>query len=142
MVHRRSQGRLSSQSGAAPVLLLDTIGELAKLYAVGTVIFVGGSFAPVGGHNVLEPAARRKAILFGPHMHNFHQIAAVLLEAGGALQVPNPEALGEHVSMLLQQPERRQALGEAAYQVLCDNQGAIARTVKLIEQVLSYPPQG
>jgi 3-deoxy-D-manno-octulosonic-acid transferase len=142
MVHRRSQGRLSSQSGAAPVLLLDTIGELAKLYAVGTVIFVGGSFAPIGGHNVLEPAARRKAILFGPHMHNFHQIAAALLEAGGALQVPNPEALGEHVSMLLQQPERRQALGDAAYQVLCDNQGAIARTVKLIEQVLSYPPQG
>jgi 3-deoxy-D-manno-octulosonic-acid transferase len=142
MVHRRSRGRLSSQSGAAPVLLLDTIGELAQLYAVGTVIFVGGSFAPIGGHNVLEPAARRKAILFGPHMHNFHQIAAALLEAGGALQVPNPEALGEYVTMLLQQPERCQALGEAAYQVLCDNQGAIARTVKLIEQVLSYPPQG
>jgi 3-deoxy-D-manno-octulosonic-acid transferase len=141
-VHRRSQGRLCSQRGAEPVLLLDTIGELAKLYAVGTVIFVGGSFAPIGGHNILEPAARRKAILFGPHMHNFHQIAAALLEAGGALQVHHPEALGEHVSMLLQQPERCQALGEAAYQVLCDNQGAIARTMGLIEQVLSYPPQG
>jgi len=136
-VHRRSHGRLSSQSGAAPVLLLDTIGELAKLYAVGTVIFVGGSFAPIGGHNVLEPAAHRKAILFGPHMHNFHQIAAALLEADGAVQVHNPEALGEHVSMLLQQPERRQALGEAAYQVLRYNQGAIARTVELIAQVLS-----
>jgi 3-deoxy-D-manno-octulosonic-acid transferase len=136
-VYRRSHGYLSSQSGAAPVLLLDTIGELAKLYAVGTVVFVGGSFAPIGGHNVLEPAAHRKAILFGPHMHNFHQIAEALLEAGGALQVHNPEALGEHVSRLLQQPERRQALGEAAYQVLCDNQGAIARTVALIEQVLS-----
>jgi 3-deoxy-D-manno-octulosonic-acid transferase len=137
MVQRRSHGHLSSQSGSAPVLLLDTIGELAKLYAVGTVVFVGGSFAPIGGHNVLEPAAHRKAILFGPHMHNFHQIAAALLEAGGALQVHNPKALGEHVSMLLRQPERRQALGEAAYQVLCDNQGAIARTVALIEQVLS-----
>jgi 3-deoxy-D-manno-octulosonic-acid transferase len=136
-VYRRSHGYLSSQSGAAPVLLLDTIGELAKLYAVGTVVFVGGSFAPIGGHNVLEPAAHRKAILFGPHMHNFHQIAEALLEAGGALQVHNPKALGEHVSMLLRQPERRQALGEAAYQVLCANQGAIARTVALIEQVLS-----
>jgi 3-deoxy-D-manno-octulosonic-acid transferase len=137
MVQRRSHGHLSSQSSAAPVLLLDTIGELAKLYAVGTVVFVGGSFAPIGGHNVLEPAAHRKAILFGPHMHNFHQIAMALLEAGGALQVHNPKALGEHVSMLLRQPERRQAIGEAAYQVLCDNQGAIARTVALIEQVLS-----
>ena len=136
MIHRRSRGRLSSGGDVAPVLLLDTIGELAKLYAVGTVIFVGGSFVPIGGHNVLEPAAHRKAILFGPHMHNFHQIAAALLEAGGAVQVHNPDALGNHVSMLLLQPERRQALGEAAYQVLRANQGAITRTVELIAQVL------
>src|ERR671922_2658570 len=92
-VQRRSHGGRFPQGGEAPVLLLDTIGELAQLYAVGTVVFVGGSFAPIGGHNVLEPAARRKAILFGPHMHNFHQIAAALLEAGGAVQVQNPEAL-------------------------------------------------
>ncbi len=136
-IHRRSRRRLSSRSGAAPVLLLDTIGELAKLYAVGTVVFVGGSFVPIGGHNILEPAAHRKAILFGPHMHNFHQIAAALLEAAGAMQVHNPEALGEEVSVLLLQPERRQALGEAAYQVLQANQGAITRTVELIAQVLS-----
>jgi 3-deoxy-D-manno-octulosonic-acid transferase len=135
-VHRRSQGPVCAQSGKAPVLVLDTIGELAKLYTVATVVFVGGSFVPIGGHNVLEPAAHRKAILFGPHMHNFHQIAVALLEAGGALQVHNPEALGEHVTMLLQQPERRQALGETAYQVLRANQGAIPRTVQLIEQVL------
>jgi 3-deoxy-D-manno-octulosonic-acid transferase len=118
------------------VLLLDTIGELAKLYAVGTVIFVGGSFVPIGGHNALEPAAHRKAILFGPHMHNFHQIAAAMVEAGAAVQVHSPDALGNHLSMLLRQPERRQALGEAAYQVLRANQGAITRTVELIAQVL------
>jgi 3-deoxy-D-manno-octulosonic-acid transferase len=135
-VQRRSRGRIASHGRERSVLLLDTIGELAKLYAVGTVVFVGGSFAPIGGHNVLEPAAHRKAILFGPHMHNFHQIATALLEAGGALQVHDPEALGAHVTMLLQDPERRQALGDAAHQVLHDNQGAIARTVQLIEQVL------
>jgi 3-deoxy-D-manno-octulosonic-acid transferase len=141
MVHRRSQGRILSQGVEAPVLLLDTIGELANLYAIATAVFVGGSFVPIGGHNVLEPAAHRKAILFGPHMHNFHQIAAALLEAGGALQVQKPELLGEHVSALLQHPERRQALGEAAYQVLHDNQGAIARTVQLIAQLLSQHKQ-
>ena len=119
------------------MLRLDTIGELAQLYAVGTVVFVGGSFVPIGGHNVLEPAAHRKAILFGPHMHNFHEIATALLEAGGALQVQTPVALGEQVSALLVQPERRQALGEAGYQVLRTNQGAIARTVELIEPLLS-----
>jgi 3-deoxy-D-manno-octulosonic-acid transferase len=98
---------------------------------------VGGSFVPIGGHNVLEPAAHHKAILFGPHMHNFHQIATALLEAGGAVQVQKPEDLGEHVSMLLQQPERLQALGETAYQVLRANQGAIARTLELVTSLLS-----
>jgi 3-deoxy-D-manno-octulosonic-acid transferase len=136
LFHRRSRGHLSSGGDAAPVLLLDTIGELARLYAIGTVIFIGGSFVPIGGHNALEPAAHRKAILFGPYMHNFHQIAAALLEAGGAVQVHHPDALGEHVSTLLQRPERRQALGQAAYQVLRANQGAITRTVELIAQVL------
>jgi 3-deoxy-D-manno-octulosonic-acid transferase len=136
---RRSRGRMHAQDAPASVILLDTIGELAQLYAVGTVVFVGGSFVPIGGHNVLEAAAHRKAILFGPHMHNFHEIATALLEAGGAQQVQHSDALNEQVSALLQQPERRQALGEAAYQVLRANQGAIARTVELIEQVLSQP---
>jgi 3-deoxy-D-manno-octulosonic-acid transferase len=136
VVRRRSHGRPSSPRDAASVLLLDTIGELAKLYAVGTVVFVGGSFVPIGGHNVLEPAAHRKAILFGPEMHNFHQIAASLLEAGGAEQVQTPEAFGEQLSTLLLQPERRRSLGEAAYRVLRTNQGAITRTVELIAQIL------
>jgi 3-deoxy-D-manno-octulosonic-acid transferase len=140
-VRRRSQGRPGAEEAMASVLLLDTIGELAKVYAVGTVVFVGGSFAPIGGHNVLEPAAHRKAILFGPHMHNFHQIADALLEAGGALQVQKPEALGEAVIELLQHPDRRQVLGEEAYRVLRDNQGALGRTVQLIEQLLSQPKQ-
>jgi len=139
-VQRRSRGHQSSHSRETPVLLLDTIGELAQLYAVGTVVFVGGSFVPIGGHNVLEPAAHRKAILFGPHMHNFSEIATALLKTGGAVQVQTPDAFGHSVSALLQQPERRQMLGEAAYQVLRANQGAIVRTVELIEQVLSQHP--
>jgi 3-deoxy-D-manno-octulosonic-acid transferase len=134
---RWSQGRMASHEDEAPVLLLDTIGELATLYAVGTVVFVGGSFVPIGGHNVLEPAAHRKAIVFGPHMHNFHQIAGALLEAGGALQVQQPEVLGAAVIELLQDHERCQAMGDVAYRVLRQNQGAIARTVHLIEQLLS-----
>jgi 3-deoxy-D-manno-octulosonic-acid transferase len=135
-MRRRSQGHMASHEGEAPVLLLDTIGELAMLYAVGTVVFVGGSFAPIGGHNVLEPAAHRKAIVFGPHMHNFHEIAAALLEAGGGLQVREPEALGAAVIELLQDPERCQSMGEAAYRVLRENQGAIERNVQLIEELL------
>jgi 3-deoxy-D-manno-octulosonic-acid transferase len=136
-LRRRSQGRMASHEDEAPALLLDTIGELATLYAVGTVVFVGGSFVPLGGHNVLEPAAHHKAVVFGPHMHNFHQIAAALLEAGGALQVHEPDALGTAVIELLQDAERRQAMGEAAYRVLHENQGALERSVQSIEELLS-----
>jgi 3-deoxy-D-manno-octulosonic-acid transferase len=128
---------MASHEDEAPALLLDTIGELATLYAVGTVVFVGGSFVPIGGHNVLEPAAHRKAVVFGPHMHNFHQIAAALLEAGGALQVHEPDVLGTTVIELWQDAERRQAMGEAAYRVLHENQGAIERSVQSIEELLS-----
>jgi 3-deoxy-D-manno-octulosonic-acid transferase len=133
---RRSRGRLPARGSRAAVLLLDTIGELARMYAVATVVFVGGSLVPIGGHNVLEPAAHRKPILFGPHMHNFHQIAAALLGAGGALQVQSTEALADSVSALLRSPERCRSLGEAAQQVLQANQGAIERTVELIAPLL------
>jgi 3-deoxy-D-manno-octulosonic-acid transferase len=135
-IRRRSQGLEGGCQGSDAVILLDTLGELARLYALGTVVFVGGSFVPIGGHNVLEPAAHRKAILFGPHMHNFHQIAAALLEAGGAVQAHTPAALSEAVVALSKDPQRRQAMGDAAYQVLRDNQGALERTVRLIEDLL------
>ncbi len=136
-VQRKSLAVEPGRRTDAPVLLLDTLGELATLYAVGTVVFVGGSLVPIGGHNVLEPAAHRKAIVFGPHMHNFHEVAAVLLDAGGAVQADMPAALSEAVIALFKDPERRQALGEAAYRVLQENCGAIERNVQLIADLLS-----
>ncbi len=72
-------------------------------------------------------------------MRNFYEIATALLEADGVLEVQHSEALSERVSALLQQSEHRQALGEAAYQVLRDDPGAITRTVQLVKQVLSQP---
>jgi 3-deoxy-D-manno-octulosonic-acid transferase len=135
-MRRRSWGLKDGQQAPAGVILLDTLGELATLYALGTVVFVGGSFVPIGGHNVLEPAAHRKPIVFGPHMHNFHQIATALLDAHGAVQVQHPAGLDEAIIQLLRHPERCRALGEAAYQVLRQNQGAIGRTVELAEALL------
>jgi 3-deoxy-D-manno-octulosonic-acid transferase len=135
-VRRRSWGLKDGPQALAEVVLLDTLGELATLYALGTVVFVGGSFVPIGGHNVLEPAAHRRPIVFGPHMHNFHQIAAALLDADGAVQVYEPAGLGGAIIQLLHHAERCRALGEAAYQVLRQNQGAIARTVELVEPLL------
>jgi len=138
-VHRKSQGIAPGSETGASVLLLDTLGELARVYAVGTVVFMGGSLVPIGGHNVLEPAAHRKAIVFGPYMHNFHEIAAVLLDARGAVQTDTPAALSEAIVALLKDPERRQAMGEAAYRVLQENRGAIESNVQLIAELLNPP---
>src|SRR5262249_59512776 len=81
--------RRSRLTGAPPsdVILLDTVGELAALYAVADVIFVGGSLVPVGGHNVIEPALHAKPVVFGPHMGNFRDAAALLLRAGAGIQL-------------------------------------------------------
>jgi 3-deoxy-D-manno-octulosonic-acid transferase len=130
---RRSQ---LGQRLAGPVVLLDTIGELAELYRVGDVIFVGGSLVPVGGHNVIEPAREGKAIVFGPHMTNFRDAAATLLAARGAVELAGSAALAPAVLGLMEDTAARAALGEAARRALLAHQGACRRTVEAIERVV------
>ena len=95
-----------SPGNGAPVVLLDTMGELASLYAVADVIFVGGSLVPVGGHNVVEPALHAKAVVFGPHMTNFRDAAALLLRADAAIQVEDAAALAATLRRLLRRCAR------------------------------------
>ena len=90
-----------SPGGRAEVILVDTMGELASLYAVADVIFVGGSLVPVGGHNVVEPALHAKAVVFGPHMTNFREAAALLLRADAAIQVKDGTGLATALGRLL-----------------------------------------
>ncbi len=113
----------------ASVILLDTLGELAGLYAVGDVVFVGGSLVPVGGHNILEPAAFRKPTLFGPHMDNFQEIAEQMKQAGGGIEVANTDQMAERMAHLLTHPSERAERGEAAFRVVQDHQGAVERTL-------------
>ncbi len=133
-VVRRS--RVSPGNGA-PVVLLDTMGELASLYAVADVIFVGGSLVPVGGHNVVEPALHAKAVLFGPHMSNFRDAAAMLLRADAAIQVGDGPALASALERLLGDAPARQALGQAAWRAVRAHQGACVRTIAALERVLA-----
>ena len=86
------------------VVVLDTIGELAQLYQVATLVFVGGSLADAGGHNILEPAVFGKPIVFGPHMHNFAEIARTFLENRGAVQVHSAAELETVLVDLLSDP--------------------------------------
>ncbi|MDP3939530.1 MAG: glycosyltransferase N-terminal domain-containing protein, partial [Deltaproteobacteria bacterium] len=95
------------------VVLLDTMGELDALYRHARVAFVGGSLAPVGGHNVLEPARHGKPVLFGPHTQNFRLEAECLLNAGAARRVGDAAGLGEALAELLADPARSEAMGRA-----------------------------
>jgi 3-deoxy-D-manno-octulosonic-acid transferase len=120
------------------IVLLDTIGELAQLYQVATVVFVGGSLVDTGGHNILEPAVFGKPIVFGPYMQNFAEIAAAFVEHGAAIQIRLPRDLPGVLLELLGDPVRRASLGAAARALVEANRGARARTLDAIAELLPY----
>ncbi len=128
---------LRRSAGQAPVadtqvLLGDTMGELLAFCGAADLVFVGGSLVPVGGHNLIEPAAWGKPVLSGPEVFNFVE-AARLLEAAGGLRIcADGAALADAVVELLGQPERRAAMGAAARAVAEANRGALARLEALI----------
>lgn len=114
------------------VLILDSIGEIAYLYQLAEVVFIGGSLVPTGGHNVIEPAYFGKPILFGPHMENFREISTTFLESYAALQVASAGELAAQVRELLKDPVTRRWLGRNARKVIRDNQGAVKRTIEAV----------
>ena len=124
------------------IVVLDTIGELAQLYQVATAVFVGGSLVDQGGHNILEPAVFGKAIVFGPHMQNFAEIARAFLEQEAAIQVRTGRELADALLALLNDPVRRAGLGAAARALVEANRGARTKTMTAIARVLPSADQG
>ncbi len=115
------------------VLLLDTIGELSGLLVFGDVIFIGGSLIKgVGGHNVLEAAAIKKAVLFGPNMSNFPDISRELIDSGGGFVVRDAKEIKEVAKMLITDEEMSRDSGEKAFEVVRRNRGAIKRCIDSI----------
>jgi 3-deoxy-D-manno-octulosonic-acid transferase len=129
--------RTSAAGPGAPVLVLDTLGELAGAYALADVVFVGGSLVPSGGHNVLEPAAAGRAVVVGPHMENFQEIADELLAEDALVQVPDAGGLAREVTRLVRDPEAREGLGRRARSVVDRNRGALDRTVDALVGLLA-----
>ena len=121
------------------VVILDTIGELAQLYQVATAVFVGGSLVDQGGHNILEPAVFGKAIVFGPYMQNFAEIARAFIDNDAAIQIRTGRELEHALMGLLTDPVRRARLGAAARALVEANRGARTKTMTAIARVL--PPQ-
>jgi 3-deoxy-D-manno-octulosonic-acid transferase len=122
----------------ADAVVLDTIGELAQLYQIATVVFVGGSLVPAGGHNILEPALYGKPVVFGPHMQNFGEIAETFLTNGAAIQVRTAGEFEETMLSLIGDPVRRARVGAAARALVESNRGARDRTLAVIRDLL--PP--
>ena len=117
------------------VILLDTMGELMSLYSLATLVFIGGSLVPVGGHNPLEPLFFKKCVLFGPFMFNFLEISRRLIEAEGAIQVKDREDLALQMKRLLKNERARKEMGERGYQFLRKHQGA---TERMFEKIRPY----
>jgi 3-deoxy-D-manno-octulosonic-acid transferase len=123
----------------ADVVVLDTIGELAHLFQVATVVFVGGSLVDQGGHNILEPAVHGKPIVIGPHMENFAEIAAAFLQNQAAVQVADAADLASTVVRLIGDSVERARLGAAARALVEANRGAKPRTLEAIAALLPPP---
>ena len=137
VVARRSAAE--SVTPTTAVYLGDTMGELLLLFAATDVAFVGGSLVPVGGHNILEPAALGVPVVVGPHMFNFAEIATAARAAGALIDIADASALAPAIERLLVQPHCRQAASAAARALVAANKGALARTLDLIGDAVPAP---
>ncbi|MEA2163176.1 MAG: 3-deoxy-D-manno-octulosonic-acid transferase [Thermoanaerobaculia bacterium] len=130
--------RRSQWSTAADVLLLDTLGELAKIYRYATAAFVGGSlFAPSGGHNPIEPAAAAVPVTFGPQMSNFREIAEIFLREGGAIESRSASDVFTFAARMFEDSDARAAMSAHARKSVERNRGAAARTAARIVELLA-----
>jgi 3-deoxy-D-manno-octulosonic-acid transferase len=122
------------------VVIIDTIGELAAIYQIATIVFVGGSLVATGGHNILEPAVFGKPIVFGPHMENFAEIAAAFVTNGAGIQVHGERELDDTLRSLMTDPVRRARLGAAARALVEANRGAKDKTLHVLSDLLPQDP--
>jgi 3-deoxy-D-manno-octulosonic-acid transferase len=141
-VARRGLGFVRRSSGitpaaSEPVLLVDTLGELQALYGAADIAFVGGSLVPIGGHNLLEPAALGLPVLTGPHHFNSKDIAELLLERGAALEVADAQALAARLRALFGDGAQRRRMGQIGQAIVDANRGSVARLLALMEARLT-----
>jgi 3-deoxy-D-manno-octulosonic-acid transferase len=138
----RRGARPDESDAECDVILLDSIGELRAAYPLAEVVFVGGSVAPVGGHNILEPALAARAVVTGAHTSNFKAIVETFLEHEALVQLPYAEdaeaarLLSRALRELLEDDAKRRRVGESARAVLEQNRGATARTIELLAPIM------
>ncbi len=127
----------SASPPSAPIIIIDTLGELANLYAVATVVFIGKSLTQKGGHNPIEPARLKKPVVFGPHMDNFREPARLLLQNGGAIMVQDQDELTQAFLNLLSKDDMRDEMSGKAYKAVTSRTGALEQSLALVRQALA-----
>jgi len=120
------------------IILLDTVGELTRFYALAKVVFVGGSLIPGGGHNILEPASLGKGVLFGPYMDNFEEIAQSFVLQGAGRVVSNKKELVDSILYLLSNPEELERMGKTAREIVRANRGSAEKSAQLAKNLLTH----
>lgn len=139
LVERRGFGyQLRSELGStkakrtAPVVIINTFGELFKVYSVGAIVFCGASLVPLGGQNPLEPAVWGKTVFYGPSMDDFLEAKTLLegLEAG--IPITSPEMLAEKAIWFLRHPDALKAYGQRAREAVARNQNAAQKHARVI----------
>ncbi|MBI3858548.1 MAG: 3-deoxy-D-manno-octulosonic acid transferase [Planctomycetes bacterium] len=130
--YKRSQ--ISPAGPSDGVILLDTVGELSRVYSAATAVFIGGTFCARGGQNMLEPASLGKPVVSGPSLANFEEIARTLVDAGGMRVIDNPVDLAGALAELLRDPARAREIGARSVEAVKAGRGAIDRTMDLIEK--------
>jgi 3-deoxy-D-manno-octulosonic-acid transferase len=120
----------------APIVLLDTIGELQAVYSIASVVFCGGSLVPLGGHNVLEPAVWGKPVLYGPSMEDFADARTLLENKGGGIPIKDGEELADKVIYFLGHPNEARKVGDKARKAVLANRGAAKKHAREICRIL------
>ncbi len=130
-----SDDKKEEKSKQECIFLLNTIGELKNMYSMATIVFMGGSLVKRGGHNLIEPAAFGRPIIFGTHMFNFRDMSELFLDSDAAIRVANEGELQEACGLLLRDPEKRREMGEAAKKLINDNMGATDRDLNILKEL-------
>ena len=121
------------------VLLVDTMGELAAFYGQADAAFVGGTLVPVGGHNLLEPAALGLPVISGPHNFNAEEIAEMFVNVGAATVVHDAAELTNELVRHLEDAELRARVGAAGRKTVEENRGALERLLALVDPLVLEP---
>ncbi len=130
---------LATQPRTANIIVMDTLGELLAVYGLARVVFCGGSLAPLGGQNIMEPALWGKPVLFGPHMDDFKDACNLLVCAGGGKMVANSSQLAQETITLLTCPDICAAMGRKARQTMEAHRGAAMRHAIMLRPLLTQP---